>query len=380
MPDVAMDKISKAKTRLLLKHPFFASMLLRTETVITAKDDWGGAVDTAATDGSKHYINPDFLAGLTVDDVQTVMVHEAGHDLLLHSARRGLRDPHDWNVAGDHAINLMMEEQGFKCPKALGSWYADPQFEDLSTERIYDEIRDPSRSGSGGGAGDAPGPLGGDVRVPAYKDSVAQEAAEAATRQKIAMAAQMARMAGSLSGALARMVGDVMAPRVSWVDELREYMTKTTRERDNWARRNRRFKSLYLPSRRSKRVGPIVFVPDTSSSMWGKDKDLEIVCSELAHCAAMVKPESIRVVWADTAVEGEQEFSPATFSHAALKPVGGGGTDMRVALAHVVQYDPHLVILMTDGYTPWPDREPDFPLITVCTTKTRVPVGKVIRV
>jgi hypothetical protein len=38
------------------------------------------------------------------------------------------------------------------------------------------------------------------------------------------------------------------------------------------------------------------------------------------------------------------------------------------------------VVLFTDGYTPWPEVEPDYPLIVCCTTDAPVPVGMDIRI
>jgi hypothetical protein len=47
---------------------------------------------------------------------------------------------------------------------------------------------------------------------------------------------------------------------------------------------------------------------------------------------------------------------------------------------HVMQYDPTLAILITDGYTPWPETDPPYPLIVLCTTNAPVPIGQVVRV
>lgn len=423
-------KISKAKARLLMDHPFFATLLLRTQVVVT------DAIPLAATDGDHIYYNPDFLEICTVEDVMCVLAHEVGHDSLLHSIRLGARNADVWNQACDHAINLMLIDQGFKCPKSVpGGWLADPKFKGMSADRIYDELRreqqsqpksgqgkpgkgqpgqgDPSQGnqpgdqqgddpsdgsgkpqpGKGGNrpsdqnaSGGKPGPkqegrdwLHGDVLPTKAADPAQQAAAEQRAKQRVAAAANMARMAGKLKGELARMVDDMLEAKVHWTEVLREHMTEVVRSRDNWARRNRRYSSIYLPSRRERKMGPIIFIPDTSGSMMGDD--MEKICSEIAHCSMQTQPEHIRVVWADAAVQGEQVFDPNTFSYKALDPKGGGGTDMRVPLKHVEKYQPQVVVLMTDGYTPWPSNPCPFPVICICTTEKKCPEWmQVIRV
>lgn len=380
-------KISKAKSRLLMEHPFFATLLLRTPVIVT-DNCHGSPVPLAATNGENIFFNPDFLEKCSVDDVMTVLAHEVGHDSLLHSLRLGHRNPDLFNQAADHAINLMLIDQKFSCPKSVpGGWLADPDYKGWSADRIYDDLRrkqpppqggggsgkgggDKSGPGKGGGAGQRD-PLHGDLLPSPARSAAEQAVAEQNAKQRVAAAANMARMAGKLTGDLARMVDDMLEAKVPWTDVLRDYMFKVVKARDNWARRNRRFSNFYLPTRRSVTMGPICFIPDTSGSMMGDD--MEKICSELAHCAAQTKPENIRVVWTDAAIKGEQVFDCNEFSYAALKPVGGGGTDMRIGLKHVEQYDPQVVVLMTDEYTPWPDTPCPFPVICISTTSKGCP-------
>lgn len=387
------SKLSKAKARLLQAHPFFATLLLRTEMTITTD------VPMAATDGERMYWNPDFLEKLSVEDTMAVACHEVSHDSLLHSIRLGVRDHDRWNRAADHAVNLMLEDQGFKCPKAVpGGWLADQKYKGWSADRIYDDLKREDEKGGGGGEPDPngqpgkgkPDPSGkpgkpdrdwihGDVLPsPSRQDPAAQAAAEQRMKQKVASAANMARMAGKLHGDLERMVGEALDAKIAWTDVLRDYLLRVVRERENWSRRNRRFTDIYLPVRRSLKLGPIVFIPDTSGSMFGDD--MEKICSEMAHCAAQTQPEGIKVIWTDSRVQGEQDFTPDEFAHDKLKPKGGGGTDMRVGLAHAAQYEPTVAVLLTDGYTPWPDHEPDFPLIVIMTTDQPCPIGTVLRI
>lgn len=367
------SKLSKAKARLLMDQPFFATLLLRSEVKITDE------IETAATDGDRIYFNPDFLDQLSVEETMFVLCHEVGHDSLLHSLRLGLRNKELWNEAADHAINLMLIDQKLPMPSKVPG-LADPKYKGLSADRIYDELRrnPPPKNKQGGG--NQPGNrLSGDVLPnPAKGDPAAQAAAETRAKQKVASAANMARMAGKLHGELARMVGEFLEPKVDWTDVLRDKMLQVVKERDNWGRRNKRFPDIYLPTRRSMKMGPMIFIPDTSGSMWGDD--MEKICSEMAHCAAQTQPENIRVIWADTKVAGEQVFTADEFEFKALQPKGGGGTDMRVALSYAEQYDPLVVVLMTDGETPWPTLEPNYSLIVICTTKAPCPIGEVIRI
>lgn len=390
-----MPVVSKAKARLLMKHPFFATLLLRTKVEITDQ------VPLAATNGEQMFFNPDFLAKLSIEDVMCVMCHEIGHDSLLHSLRLAERNHDLWNQACDHAINLMLIDQGFTCPKAVpGGWLADPKYKGWSADKIYDDLRrNPPPSGGGQGddpngagkpGGQAPGQgqgkpgaggkrdwLHGDILPSPAKTEAEQAAAQQKAKQRVAAAANMARMAGKLTGDLERMVDDFLETKVPWTDVLRDFMLRVVKSRESWNHRNKRFR-IYLPTRHEKRIGPIVFIPDTSGSMWGDDA--EKVCSEMAHCANQTQPENITVLWTDTRVQGVDVFTPDEFSYDKLQMKGGGGTDMRVGLKAAEEYEPQVVVLLTDGYTPWPDAEPPFPLIVICTTKIVSPVGMTINI
>ena len=57
---------------------------------------------------------------------------------------------------------------------------------------------------------------------------------------------------------------------------------------------------------------------------------------------------------------------------------GGGGTDIRagIAAASKLKPQPTLIIVLTDGETPWPDRRPPIPvIIAVIRTPRRDPTS-----
>ena len=370
------SKLDKAKAQLLSKSPFFATLMMGTQLIVD------NDIPTAATDGMKIFYNPEFIDGLTVNVVQFVLAHELGHMMYDHVGRRGARNPQRWNIAGDHVINLLLKDDGFEI---WDQACCDSNYAAMSTEQVYQLLQqeaDKQPKGGDGQPGDGqpgqgsshPGNMGSDLREPAGGEA-AKAGNATAMRQRVAQAANVARMAGKMSAGLAAFIDEVLNPKVSWQDLLRDYMTRTNKDDESWSRRNRRFGQVYLPARYSERMGEIGIIADTSGSI-GQD-ELNQVAAEINAIAEDVRPECIRVIWADTKVANEQTFEIG--EKITFAPAGGGGTDMRVPLEHIAQYDPEIAILITDGYTPWPNAEPAYPLIVCCTTNAEVPIGSVVR-
>lgn len=368
-----LTNLQKARARLLMQSPFFGSLVVSTPML--PRDD----IPTAATDMVKIYYNPAFFDRLTVPQIVFVLAHEVMHIALEHGFRRNGRNPRLFNVACDYAINLVLKECGFEL---IDGVLIDHKWAGMNSEEIYDKLLEdappppPSGGSQGDEDGDARGGMGDDLMDPDQSDPDAYARAKDEVRGRIVQATTMARMAGQMNGALARAIDDVLNPPVPWPERLRPYMHQVVRANESWSRRNRRFSHIYLPDRHDVQLGPIAIIGDTSGSIG--NEELSVMAGTVADIAAEVSPERIHMVWADHHVAGEQVFERGEVP--APEPIGGGGTDMRVPLLHVEQYLPEVTILITDGYTPWPDVEPDFPLIVICTTDAPVPVGEVIRV
>lgn len=354
-------RVRLARMQIMLGNPFFGSLLMCSPMVETTD------IPTAATDMRSIFYNPDFFETLSQAEVSGVLVHEILHKSMAHGLRRGTRDPQGWNVACDYAINPVLLDAGFKLPKGC---LVNSAFAGMSAEQIYDKLSRDSPKSHGDN------PIGNDIQEPATGDPEERAQISREIRQQVAQAATTARMAGKLKGELARLVDSVLEPAVPWNDVLREYMTRITTDDESWSRRNRRFTHVVLPARYSQNMGPIVIIGDTSGSI--TQKEFNRIGTEIQIIAENLRPESIRIVWADTNVSSEQVFDYN--EPLALKPTGGGGTDMRVPLKHVEQYGPQVVILITDGETPWPQHDTSYPLVVCCTTKADVPIGQVIRV
>jgi hypothetical protein len=86
---VARERIMKARAKMLIKHPFFAVLMMGMEMVI----------DRHLPDGShcdRHmktlWINPAFVETINDDVLMFVLAHEIDHAAKKHCLRRGGRE------------------------------------------------------------------------------------------------------------------------------------------------------------------------------------------------------------------------------------------------------------------------------------------------
>ena len=134
-------QLRHAKIDLMTKSVFLSTICLSLKHKFTED------ISTAATNGLSIIYNPDFLNMLTAQERTGLLAHEVWHVAFNHLARVGSRDKMLWNKAGDYVINYMLTKAGFTIPK--GGLY-DPRFSDMSTEQVYEIIKDEPEDEHGG--------------------------------------------------------------------------------------------------------------------------------------------------------------------------------------------------------------------------------------
>jgi predicted metal-dependent peptidase len=106
-----------------------------------------------------------------------------------------------------------------------------------------------------------------------------------------------------------------------------------------------------MPSHFTETVGELILAPDTSGSM---GPYYRLIFGEIARILTLVKPASVRVLWWDTAICGDQVFKPADYEQIAtlLKPAGGGGTTPQVVVDHIIKHKINAqgIVWLSDGY------------------------------
>src|SRR5262245_29278110 len=127
----AYQRMSRARTQLVLDYPFFGSLSLRLDLVAD------NTCQTAYTNGRIIGFSPAFVMSLSTAEVLGLLAHEVLHCTNGHCWRRDNRDPKRWNIACDYAINGQLIESGFTLPAGA---LINPQYSDRFAEWIYDRL------------------------------------------------------------------------------------------------------------------------------------------------------------------------------------------------------------------------------------------------
>ena len=353
------DKIQKARTKLVIMHPFFATLALRLDMVESAD------VETMATDGKNIYYNRAFVESMTDAEVQGVIAHEALHPGFLHHTRQGSRDQQKWNMAADYAINPIIEEAGMVLPEGC---LVDAQYADKSAEEIYTLLPDPPKNGAGSGG--RSWNIGGVMPASGDKEEIAEMEQE--WKQTLAQAAHVAKMAGNLPASLQRFIDDTLATVTPWRDMLWSYLTEKVPDDSSFSRPNRRWiaQGIYLPSTIYTVTGDMAVMVDTSGSIG--QHELNIFGAEINGIHQQIKPRKTYVIYCDAAINRVDEFEAD--DEITLTLCGGGGTDFRPPFDWLNSRGivPHAAVYLTDGYGPFPE-EQKYPVVWAINNRNVTP-------
>jgi predicted metal-dependent peptidase len=126
------------------------------------------------------------------------------------------------------------------------------------------------------------------------------------------------------------------------------------------SRRSAALRGVVLPSLR-RPLPRVAIVVDTSGSMG--PEELAAALGEVTGVLREVGIRGNRV--AVLACDADVHVVSRVMATEQVSLTGGGGTDMRIGIAAAVAAPdrPQIVIVLTDGHTPWPDEPPACRLI-----------------
>jgi len=363
-------RLSKAKTSLILEHPFIGSIALNMPFILS--DD----IPTAATNGKYVKFNPDFIAGQTDEELKFLVGHEVMHPMLEHNFRRGGRNQRKWNRAADYVINeLLVQDSVGKMPQGGLQSTSIYNAGGGTSDGIYNILEDEPEGGDGGYA-DGTGPF--DDCEDAEGSPAEQAQAQAEMKIQVAQAAQAAKMMGKMTGGMARLVDQVLSPKVDWRDVLRQFIVKAQTDERTWARPNRRFISqgMYMPSKSGETMGELLFAVDCSGS--NDQHALNQYAAEIKVMKDDCSPTRIHVVYFDSEVSHCESYAPE--DDLDIKFHGGGGTAFSPVFRYAEEHgiEPVACVFLTDLYCNDFGDAPDYPVLWVSNGDNKAPFGEVV--
>lgn len=361
-------RLAKAKTALILEHPFIGTIALGMPFLLDR------AVPTAATNGKRVVFNPDFIGTLTDEELKFLVAHECMHPMLEHNFRRGERQARRWNKAADYVINqLLVNDNIGKMPK---QGLMNPQIYNAgngTSDGIYNILPQEDDSGEYGGEGD---PL--DNCEDGSGGPAEQAQTQAEWKVKVAQAAQAAKMMGKLSANMQRLVDEVLHPKVNWREVMQRFLQKCKADTRSWARPNRRFiaQNLYLPSSSGEQMGEVVYAVDCSGSI--TKEVINQFAAEITTFKEDLLPTRVHVLYFDSEVSHVEDYGPDDALD--IKPHGGGGTDFAPVFAKIAELniEPVAVVFLTDLCCNSFGTAPDCPVLWVTTDPGTAPFGEVV--
>jgi len=378
--------LQAARLRASYQRAYFAPALFN---LVPVKTD---LIATMAVDAYwRLYYNESWMATHTVDENAATLIHEVGHLLRDHEARKkaaAARDARLWNTAADCEINDDLVAEGLPLPGdppqpgkyglATGET-AELYYKELSkpAPSSKDERDASSRAQSRGDCGSGahgdrrPWELPPDEESSGGTPGVDAVKAEMVRRDVAQRIMDISGLSGEVSLGWRRWAHDVMTPKVDYMAIIRRTVRIALREStlgryDRTYRKPHRRQACYgefiMPSFYQPRPRP-GFLIDTSSSM--QNAQLSRAMTELGALTRQLGYASeVIVACCDAAVHGVRKI----FNPSQLQLLGGGGTDIAKGLQWFVDRKNgpiDLLIIVTDCQTEWPAEVPPFPVVTI---------------
>jgi len=374
--DVA-DRLAAAKLWLVSQSagdlPYLSTAVYSLTTVVSDR------VAMMTTDPSwRLYVNPLWLVATDVQRVAQELGHQVWHLLADHAGRAqdaGVSaDTRDrWKLGSDVSVGEVMPWYDPRLPLP-GSLHFPPN---LSAEEYYLRLRarpvteeplasDPDETCGSGCDGIARDHdlLPGDDLVP----GLSTQAAEAIRKTVAIEFREHQASRGSVPGEWERWVSNILDPVVPW----NQVLHAAVRRGVGWgqgqvdytyskiSRRQHAVGAAVIPAMR-RPVPAVAVVVDTSGCI--DDGLLSQAMGEVRSVlSSLAVPDSnVTVLAVDAAVQTVSRVRDVR----DVRLAGGGGTDMAMGIhaALAGKPPPQTVIVLTDGYTPWPDAPSPVPVI-----------------
>ena len=399
----ARERMDQARAYLQYHEPYFGVALWAIKFV-----EVPGMIEKSAgplgTDMMwRVYYDPDIVKTLDIQKCAATLSHELHHLIRKHKDRAeyvGVSSMNwrAWNLCADAEINQDLEKITYIDRKGLPWAYATPRYLNMpegQTAEVYYSLLpkqestcscgngdpkdgDEDQKGGGGGGDNCPQHSKMDCGSGAHghPQDWEEDSGKAASEQGAEPIGEAegnlirkqtaeeimnhVKSQGTVPAGLLRWAQNFGKPTIDWHRRLRRLVRgniANIRGRSDYTyqwphRRQAFFKVPFIMPSMVSPTPEVAIVIDTSGSM--SEDELRMALAESQGVlTSLGLGKSVTVFSVDAAASQPQKVT----SVKNIKLTGGGGTDMRIGIAAAEENNPKLdlIIVMTDGETPWPE-------------------------
>jgi predicted metal-dependent peptidase len=393
-----LQKIQKAKAKLMLEHPYFGTIAssLRLEQ--------NNELLTFLSDGEALRYNSEYIDRLDVAEVEFVMANGAMHAVLKHQDRSAGRTKWLWQTATDYVVNSMLVKNGMQLPEYANY---EPKFNGMYAEEVYQMLRDEMMNDEFGMEEQIEQIMEGDdvhnENIHMQEENVASpdapeqkydknskdkeessstpaqnsEELNEELKEQFEQIFQKLNRQGTLPKDLKFVVPEYFSHKVDWREFLYGYIASYAKSTYSFVPPNMKYlyRGIYLPSLSSDLLR-IVIAIDTSGSV--DETLLTTFLGEINSIMQSYPNYEIDLLTADAKIQSHQVFLPG--ENLEYEVSGGGGTDFRPVFEYIDQQInyPTLLLYFTDGMGTFPETEASYDVMWIMPEEKEVPFGEVM--
>ncbi len=393
-----LEKIQKAKAKLMLEHPYFGTI------ASSLKLEQNNELLTFLSDGEALRYNSEYIDRLDVAEVEFVMANGAMHAVLKHQDRSDGRTKWLWQTATDYVVNGMLVNNGMQLPEYANF---EHKFNGMYAEEVYQMLRDEMMNDEFGMEEQIEQIMESDdvhnenlqmqqenVESPdaqetkqdqSSKDkkessptpSPDPEALSEELKEQFEQIFQKLNRQGTLPKDLKFVVPEYFSHKVDWREFLYGYIAAYAKSTYSFVPPNMKYlyRGIYLPSLSSDLLR-IVIAIDTSGSV--DETLLTTFLGEINSIMQSYPNYEIDLITADAKIQSHKVFLPGESLEYEVS--GGGGTDFRPVFEYIDQQInyPTLLLYFTDGMGTFPESEPSYDVMWVMPEEKDVSFGEVM--
>jgi len=378
------EKISQAKAKLLVEQPYFGTLASRLELVQSDN------IQSFLSDGTRFQFNDEYVENLSLDELGFALSNGALHAALAHENRQNGRMSWLWQLATDHAINVMLVENGLARPPAINY---ETRFDGMYAEEIYAQLKDEiqreefdSNEENDTGFNEENKRHQNEMQSPNQEEAknlnrpemqVDETLAEEKFKNHNENAINQAQSEGELPESIERFFEITLEPKVDWRHELHLALEQHFRADYSQMPPSKKMlsKRLYLPSLDSE-VLRLVIAIDSSGSI--DEALLSQFMAEVESLMMMFTHFEIDVLVCDTKIHSHERFVSGEALH--VNVVGGGGTDFRPVFEWIENelFNCNILLYFSDTVGIFPKNIPNYKTVWVSNKPCKPPFGEVI--